>query len=193
MSTYRARLLSTLVLTLGAPTIFLGVSGPAASADPAITQAAVDYGDGCVLYPDDKAMTVDSLRFRCSADQQQLIFRDAPLGAVPMGRKDGWVTSPPVMEDIAPGLWLGKIFYTGPDGGYLTNRVTSAGIEAWQADVYSAPALTDGQPAWALDYSPSPTPPVYDEIREVTPGVWFGYSWWRGGLQTTRLLTFALA
>ena len=27
---------------------------------------------------------------------------------------------------------------------------------------------------------------------QVTPGVWFGYSWWRGFFQTTLLLTFAL-
>jgi hypothetical protein len=73
------------------------------------------------------------------------------------------------------------------------NRVTGAGIQAWKANVYTAPAILDQQPAWALNYAPSPTPQVYDEIREITPGVWFGYSWWRGLVQTTMLLTFALA
>ncbi|WP_228837769.1 hypothetical protein [Nocardia amamiensis] len=176
---------------------------PAASADAEVLDAEVidaeavpavaDYGGGCVLYPADKAATIASLRFRCSPEQQDAIFRDAPLGAVPMGVKAGWVTRPPIMQSLAPPFWIGKTFYTGPDGGYLMNRLTGAGIEGWRADVYAAPALTDGGPTWALNYTPSPSPQVYDEIREVTPGVWFGYSWWRGAFQTTLLLTFALA
>ncbi|MGQ4619180.1 hypothetical protein [Nocardia sp. R7R-8] len=202
MIAVRARFLSTLVLTLGIPSLLLGAASPVASADTESTdtttevidtQEVGDYGGGCVLYPDDKAATLDSLRFRCSPEQQDAIFHDAPLGAVPVGVKSGWVTRPPVMQAIAPPLWIGKTFYTGPDGGFLMNRLTGAGFEAWGADVYVAPALTDGQPTWALNYAPSPTPQVYDEIREVTPGVWFGYSWWRGALQTTLLLTFALA
>ncbi|WP_330227971.1 hypothetical protein OHA40_17275 [Nocardia sp. NBC_00508] len=175
-------------------------ASPAASAeadadavDPEVIPAVADYGGGCVLYPGDKAATLDSLRFRCSPDQQDVIFRDAPLGAIPTGVQAGWVTRPPIMQSLAPAFWIGKTFYTGPDGGYLMNRLTGAGIEGWRADVYAAPALLDGGPTWALDYTPSPTPQVYDEIREVTPGVWFGYSWWRGAFQTTLLLTFALA
>ncbi|MGQ4600806.1 hypothetical protein [Nocardia sp. R6R-6] len=217
MQAYGLRLLTSVALALGLPGIFLGAAGPSAFADanpappidtapvdtapidtaPAeaesVVPAVADYGDGCVLYSDDKAATLDSLRSRCSPPQQDAIFRDAPLGAIPMGVKDGWVTRPPVMQALAPPLWIGKTFYTGPDGGYLMNRITRAGFEAWRADVYAAPALTDGGPVWALDYAPSPTPPVYDEIREVTPGVWFGYSWWRAAFQTTLLLTFALA
>ncbi|RJO78073.1 hypothetical protein D5S18_06855 [Nocardia panacis] len=170
-----------------APGSYLGLAGPA-TADPGTT----DYGGGCALYPGDRAATIDSLRFRCSAEQQDAIFRDATRGDVPMGVKDGWVTRPPTTQAIAPAFWIGKTFYTGPDGGRLMNRLTGAGIEGWPADVYTAPALVDGQPVWAFNYAPSPTPQIYDEVREVTPGVWFGYSWWRGD-QTTLLLTFALA
>ena len=31
-----------------------------------------------------------------------------------------------------------------------------------------------------------------DEIREITPGLWFGYSWRRDTAPPTLLLTFAL-
>ncbi|MEV6337096.1 hypothetical protein AB0M12_20525 [Nocardia vinacea] len=206
MRANRVLFMGTVVLTLGFPSLFLGAAGPAAAdsgivdpevadsevVDPEVVDAAADYGGGCVLYPDNPAATIDSLRLRCSAEQQDAIFRDAPRGEVPRGVTNGWVTRPPIMEAVAPALWIGKNFYTGPDGGFLVNRVTPAGLEAWQADVYTAPAITDGGPTWALNYAPSPTPQVYDEIREVTPNVWFGYSWWRGYFQTTLLLTFAL-
>ncbi|MEV4128768.1 hypothetical protein [Nocardia sp. NPDC049707] len=201
MRVNRVLLMSTAVLTLGFPSLFLGAAAPAAADsgildsevdDSEVVDATVDYGDGCVLYPDNATATIESLRSRCSAEQQDAIFRDAPRGEVPRGVTNGWVTRPPIMEVVAPALWIGKTFYTDPDGGFLVNRITSEGIEAWKADVYTAPAITDGGPTWVLDYAPSPTPPVYDEIREVTPNVWFGYSWWRGRFQTTLLLTFAL-
>ncbi|MFG1797456.1 hypothetical protein [Nocardia sp. NPDC049149] len=172
--------------------MILGVTGPSALADAGVTAAAADYGGGCVLYPDNRAATIDALRFRCSAAQQDAVFHDAERGAAPMGVKDGWVTRPPNIQGISAGLWIGKIFYTGPDGGLLTNRVTAAGYEAFPAYVYSAPAKLDGAPTWALDYAPSPVPQIYDEIREITPGVWFGYSWWRGAFQDVILLTFVL-
>ncbi len=180
-------MLRSLVLAGAAAALMLSpLAVPAAHAD-------TDYGGGCVVFANDRAATVDSLRFRCNPEQQDAIFRDAPRGAVPMGVKNGWVVRPVDMQWWTPAVWIGKTFYTGPDGGYLMNRITGAGIEGWPANVYTAPAILDGQPTWALDYAPSPTPQVYDEIREVTPGVWFGYSWWREGAQNSLMLTFALA
>lgn len=183
----RARRSSALTTVVALAVLGVGsaVLAPAASAD-------TDYGGGCVLYTDNPAATVDALHNHCSAEQQDQIFRDAPRGDVPTGVTNGWVTRPPVMEAVAPPFWTGKNFYTGPDGGTLTNRITAAGVEGFPADVYSGPARLDGQPAWLLDYTPSITPQILDEIRQVTPGVWFGYSWWRGFFQTTLLLTFAL-
>lgn len=161
-------------------------------AGPAAAGPVTDYGNGCVLDDTDRAATIDSLRWRCSAEQHLAVFHDAPLGAVPTGLKDGWVTHTSAVEPIAPSLWVGKNFYTGPDGGHVMNRVTAGGIESWPADVYSVPGMTDNGPVWALNYAPSPTPQVYDEIREVAPGVWLGYSWWRGAIQDTPLLSFVL-
>ncbi|MEV6274525.1 hypothetical protein [Nocardia sp. NPDC051832] len=187
---------STRVLSLGALvfSVVLPLSSGVAAADSGETEVlpAVDYGAGCVLDPADKTATVHALRFLCTAEQQDLIFRAAAAGAVPQGVKNGWVVRPAAGSGAAAGVWIGKTFYTGPDGGWLMNRVTGSGVEAWRADVYRAPAFTDGREAWALNYDPSPTPPVYDEIREVTPGVWYGYSWWRGALQTVLLLAFVL-
>ena len=172
--------LSLIVVTIG------GTSGVARA-------APLDYGNGCALYPDNRAATVDALRFRCSPQQAGQIYAAASPGAVPTGVLNGWVTSPPPLALLAPPFWIGKTFYTGPNGGMLQNRLTGAGFEAWPALVYIGASWVDQQPTWVLDYAPSPTPPVHDEIREITPGVWFGYSYWRGIFASPQLLAFIVA
>ncbi|RDI65918.1 hypothetical protein [Nocardia pseudobrasiliensis] len=164
---------------------------PAAIQTPT-ARADVDHGGGCVIYDYNPAATVDSLRGRCTPEQQDQIFRNSPRGSVPTGVTNGWVTRPPIVQAIAPPFWIGKNFYTGPNGGRLMNRVTAAGIEGFPANVYVAPSRMDGRPAWAFDYAPSILSPIWDEVREIAPGVWFGYSYWRGVLQTPQLLTFVL-
>lgn len=176
---------------LGALVLVSGVfRAAAADADPAAT---VDHGNGCVIDPAAPAVTIDSLRWNCTDRQHLEIYRAAPAGAVPSGVKNGWVTSTTPIQPLTPAFWLGKTFYTGPDGGQLTNRVTGADIAGWPANVYRAPSRVDGEQTWVLDYTPAITPQVYDEIREVVPGVWLGWSWWRGSLQTPVLLSFVLA
>lgn len=186
MATRMTRLTHNVTFLLGVLTfVAAGVIPAAASAAPE------SFGGDCVLYPDNRAATVDSLRFRCSGDQEVAIYRASSRGSVPTGVKNGWVSQTSFVSGIAPGLWFGKTFYTGPDGGFLLNR-TAIG-DQFQANVYTAPSRVDGRPAWALDYLPSPTPPLYDEIREITPGVWFGYSIWRGTFLQPYLLAFILA
>jgi len=179
--------LRTGALALAAGAFVLGGAASAA-ADPAF----VDYGDGCVLYPADKITTLDSLRTRCTAEQQDAIYAAADAGAAPAGFTRSWVLRPANGGDLAPMMWAGRTFATGPDGGTLTNRLTN-GSDAWPAAIYRAASITDGEPAWAMNYAPSPTPQLYDEIREVVPGVWLGYSWWRNAGPEVPLLAFALA
>ncbi|WP_229719052.1 hypothetical protein [Nocardia jinanensis] len=176
---------------LGALMMVSGVFRAAAAvADP---EVAADHGNGCVIDPATPAVTIDSLRWNCTDDQHVQIYHAARAGAVPSGVKNGWVTSTTPIEPLTPPFWLGKTFDTGPDGGRLTNRVTGADIEGWPAKVYLAPSRVDGEQSWVLDYTPAITPQVYDEIREVVPGVWLGYSWWRGDRQDPVLLSFVLA
>ncbi|MCM6772651.1 hypothetical protein NDR87_06705 [Nocardia sp. CDC159] len=182
--------LVSLVAPVGLATLF--VAAPAAVQTPT-ARADVDHGGGCVIYDYNPRATVESLRDRCTPEQQDQIFRNSPRGSVPAGVTHGWVTRPPIMQALAPPFWIGKTFYTGPNGGHLMNRITAAGVEGFPAHVYIAPSRMDGRPAWALDYTPSVlTPQIWDEIREIAPGVWFGYSYWRGALQTPLLLTFVL-
>ncbi|WP_327148799.1 hypothetical protein [Nocardia sp. NBC_01329] len=176
---------------LGALMMVSGVFRAAtAEADP---EAAVDHGDGCVIDPAAPAVTIDSLRWNCTGLQHARIYRTAQAGSVPSGVMNGWVTSTSPIEPLVPAFWIGKAFDTGPDGGQLTNRITGADLEGWPANVYPAPSRVDGEKTWVLDYTPAITPQVYDEIREIVPGVWLGYSWWRSTRQTPVLLSFVLA
>ncbi|MEU1985139.1 hypothetical protein [Nocardia sp. NPDC019395] len=176
-------------LSVGAMILALGMWPVATGhAEPG---PVADYGNGCVIDPGNTQVTIDSLRWRCAAASTE-IYASAQAGAIPAGVKNGWVTSSSAIEPVAPALWSGKTFYTGPDGGRLMNRVTGAGFEAWPADIARGRSRIDGETTWALDYAPSPTPQVYDEIREIVPGVWLGWSWWPGAGQSP-VLSFVLA
>ena len=166
-------------LIVGIVAACLVVPGNAA-ADP------VDFGGGCVLYTDNPAATVDALRFRCNADQYNVIYGSSGPGAEPLGPKNGWVLNPPVYAAITPGIWMGKTFYPG----YLRNRMTGAQLEAFHGAVYIGPSYADGRPTWFVDYAWTLTGFLHDEVREVTPGVYLGFAHNTGG---SRILTFVLA
>ncbi|TSE00827.1 hypothetical protein FOS14_06275 [Skermania sp. ID1734] len=144
----------------------------------------------CQLYPGNPAATIDALRFACSTEQTTQFYLDAAPGPLPQGHTNGWVVYPKETAQIAPGIWTGKNFY---GGGFLQNRLTGANIEGWPAHAYIGTSMIDGKPTWILDYSQSPTPRVVDEIREITPGVWFGYSFVRTPFGLLGLLSFVLA
>lgn len=158
--------------------------------------APTDYGNGCTLFPDNQRATVESLRDRCHWDQLVQIYKASTPGTLPVGQKNGWVVRAPGnvidVAGVAGALWQGKTLFTGTQGGYLINR-TVAG-DMIRADVHPAASLADNKPMWALDYAQSPAPWLYDEIREVSPGVWYGYSWWRREADAkTLLLSFIMA
>lgn len=166
--------------------IMLGIAFACSAVPAAANAEALDFGGGCVLFTDNPAATVDALRFRCGPGQYDAIFHSVGPGAVPMGVKNGWVVSPPAWAAIAPPFWIGKHFYPG----YVRNRLTGAGLEGVQGSVYIGSSYADGGPAWYIDYAGSVAFFVHDEIREVTPGVYLGFSHNVGG---SRILTFVLA
>lgn len=180
----KVALAATLVTAFGT----VQASGATAAPTPPLK-----YGGGCILYPHNRAATVDSLRFRCNWAQQDRIYVRATAGAVPRGPKNGWVIRPPLLPEIASGIWMGKTFHTGPNGGFLMNQITGARIPAFGANVYRGPSRYDRKPAWVFNYMPSVIMPVYDEVREVSPGVWMGFSWWEGIFNQPQLLGFVLA
>lgn len=193
---FKAYLLGALLMAWGAFPATAAHADSGAVTEPGVvtdTPAVTDYGNGCVIDPAAPAVTIDSLRWRCTAQQGSVIYTAAQAGAVPSGAKDGWVTASSAIQPVTPPFWIGKTFETGPDGGRLMNRVTGADIPGWPAYVYRGPSRVDGDPTWILDYAPAVTPQVYDEIREVVPGVWLGYAWWRGAQSTPVLLSFVLA
>src|SRR5690606_2008597 len=110
-------------LALAAGALVFGGAAGASAQRAAAAPVFTDYGDGCVIDPNDKVTTLDSLRTRCTADQQDAIYRAAGAGAAPSGVTNGWVVRPQYGGDLAPMAWLGKTFLTGPDGGSLTNRL----------------------------------------------------------------------
>ncbi|RMI34854.1 hypothetical protein [Nocardia stercoris] len=194
MDTHRAEFTGTLVRrlrVLGAAVAALAALGPAMSCTP-LVHADSDLGGGCVITADNPAATLDALRFHCTPDQQATLYRDAPVGDVPAGATSGWVISPADMQWWAPLLWIGKTFRTGPDGGTLVNRLTPLGIEGWPGLIHRGASLRDRQPAWIIDYTPITAPQIVDEIREVAPGVWFGYSLRQDPGGAATLLSYAL-
>ncbi len=79
----------------------------------AVPTPPLKYGGGCILYPHNRAATVDSLRFRCNGAQQDRIYLRAQAGAVPMGPKNGWVIRP---RRLLVGLIGGRFGQVGPFG-----------------------------------------------------------------------------
>ncbi|NEN95833.1 MAG: hypothetical protein F6K50_09935 [Moorea sp. SIO3I7] len=139
-------------------------------------------------------MTTADLQKLSPAELDQL-YQRSPMGDIPNGEGKGTVlflTSLPT-GNICSGLvkllaWQGKVFYR--DQGFLLNRVSLFSIQMIKAKVDPGESwFTQGE-ATILDYSKTSfvAQKIRDEIREVSPGLYLGQTYW----DTTRVLCFSL-
>jgi len=98
-------------------------------------------------------------------------------------------------------LWAGKTFEASSDAlGVGHNRVVGGAVLGRQNlfpfTTSFGPSAIDGKPTLILDYDLAVNPGyirhVHDEIREISPGVFFGPAMWKSGHQKTLALWFAL-
>ncbi|MBV8142464.1 MAG: hypothetical protein JOZ60_10510 [Verrucomicrobia bacterium] len=156
--------------------------------------------------PNTKTAITDPEEFlKLSVEQLDEIFRNAPAGAIPIGRGDGTAIIAPdtvVSDTIAKFVhiftWKGKFFESDPvdpQRAVLKNRLFLLGTKAIAAQVYRGESWLDGKECIVLDYSQTSIVAqwIRDEIREVSPGLYLGIVYW--GKQKSgahRLIHFAL-
>lgn len=118
-----------------------------------------------------------SMAFGQTPANYEAAFRQADAGSVPLGFYSGTVLSAegpfPRLQVRLQGLvWKGKTFH---GDGKFTNHWLG-GLKAVSATTSVGPSVFDGRPAVLVRYRRFA--PVfggdYDELREITPGVWLG-------------------
>jgi hypothetical protein len=98
-------------------------------------------------------------------------------------------------------IWDGKTFTSSSDQeGSGINRVQIPGALGEQNlfpfKTHFGPSAIDDAPALILDYDLPENPPwirrIHDEVREVSPGLFFGPAMWKGAKGRSVVLWFAL-
>ncbi len=98
-------------------------------------------------------------------------------------------------------IWDGKTFTSSSDQeGSGINRVQIPGALGKQNlfpfKTHFGPSAIDGAPALILDYDLPENPPwirkIHDEVREMSPGLFFGPAMWKGAKGRATVLWFAL-
>jgi hypothetical protein len=98
-------------------------------------------------------------------------------------------------------LWDGKTFTSSSDKeGKGINRIQIPGALGRQNlfpfDTRFGASAIDGEPALILDYDLPENPPwirkIHDEVREISPGLFFGPAMWKTDTKPMTLLWFAL-
>lgn len=98
-------------------------------------------------------------------------------------------------------VWDGKTFTSASDEeGAGINRVQIPGALGKQNlfpfKTHFGPSAIDGARALILDYDLPENPPwirrIHDEVREASPGLFFGPAMWKGARERVTVLWFAL-
>ncbi len=120
-----------------------------------------------------------------SATELDDLFQGGSAGPIPNGEADGKAIIAPgtkFTHEIASIVnifaWQGKTFDAAH--GTLTNRISSLGVNAIVAQVYTGPSLFDGKDCIVLDYSKTSllAKHVRDEIRAIGSGLYLGLVYW---------------
>lgn len=123
------------------------------------------------------------------------VYRQGKVGQLPDGNSKGTlITAPgtafnqPLASITNLLIWQGKVFY--PSQGFLLNKVLPFSLELVKAAVYQGTSWIDGKDAMILDYTKTSfiAQKIRDEIREVSPSIYLGQSFW----DRTHILDFVL-
>jgi hypothetical protein len=143
------------------------------------------------------SVAADPLRPFLAMDRCQLdkLYLDAAPGPIPCGVTRGRVLYPPgcvlgrLKSQMIRPLWHGKVFL---GNGCMVNRVL-LGRAVWTKVYYGTSAL-DGRPTIIIDYSETSRLfcNVFDEMREVCPGIYLGTTFVRKPCGTERVMDFVI-
>jgi hypothetical protein len=114
----------------------------------------------------------------------EALYKTLGPGEIPDGESDGIASSDPgtvagrVSEIVLGAFWKGKIFDRAH--GELINRLVTG--HAVKAKVFIGPSWLDGKPSVIIDYKDTSDVAgfIRDEIRETSPGIYYGFAYERG-------------
>jgi hypothetical protein len=115
----------------------------------------------------------------------EALYKTLAPGPIPDGQSNGLASSDPgtTVGDISEGLfgllWKGKVFDRAH--GELINRIGVGGAHLVAAKVFYGPSWLDGRPSVIVDYQETSRIAgfIRDEIREASPGVYYGFAYAR--------------
>ncbi|MFC4374648.1 hypothetical protein ACFO5K_11120 [Nocardia halotolerans] len=149
-----------------------------------------------VRRPTARRPRLDRLSATGIGEFRTLFAEASPVTAADFARLDGDVAMrsfPAVGQRVLGALmarptyfWVGKSFRHTTESVALGHNVFTAlgGVRAMNFVATVGRSVVDGRPAVCLDYTTRPGVPesargIYDELREIEPGLWLGPSYFR--------------